>query len=80
MHSSGGYMLMRWVKYDHQEVPISMDTYSIHGCGRSMGTMQHLPYLPANIMSLLTHRHMRLIPRRKEKGALPVLCGSELVS
>ena len=45
-----------------------------------MGTMQHLPYLPANIMSLLTHRLMRLIPRRKEKGVLPVLCGGELVS
>ena len=42
VHAIGGYLPMRWVEYDHEEVPISMDKYFIHGCGRSMGTMQHL--------------------------------------
>lgn len=36
------------------------------------GLQWYLPYLPANIMSLLTHRHMRLILRRKERGSLSV--------
>ena len=31
VHAIGGYLPMRWVEYDHQEVSISMDKYSIHG-------------------------------------------------
>ena len=34
---------MRWVKYDYEEVPFSMDKYSIHGSAIFMGTMQHIP-------------------------------------
>ena len=30
------------VEYDHEEGPISMEKYFIHGCDRSMGTMQHI--------------------------------------
>ena len=41
VYAIGGYLPMRWVEYNHEEVPISMDKYSIHECGRSMGTMQH---------------------------------------
>ena len=33
VHAIGGYLPMRWVEYDLEEVPISMDKYSIHGCG-----------------------------------------------
>ena len=25
VHAIGGYLPMRWVEYDHEEVPISMD-------------------------------------------------------
>lgn len=32
---------MRRVEYGYEGVPISMDKYFIHGCGRSMSTMQH---------------------------------------
>ena len=39
------YLPMRRVEYDHEEVPISMDKYFIHGCGRSMSTMQHISFL-----------------------------------
>ena len=42
VHAIGGYLPMRWVVYDHEEVPNSMDKYFIHGCDRSMGTMQQL--------------------------------------
>ena len=31
VHPIGGFLPMRWVEYDHEEVPISMDKYSIHG-------------------------------------------------
>ena len=31
VHAIGGFLPMRWVEYDHEEVPISMDKYSIHG-------------------------------------------------
>ena len=31
VHLIGGFLPMRWVEYDHEEVPISMDRYSIHG-------------------------------------------------
>ena len=31
VHHIGGFLPMRWVKYDHEEVPISMDKYFIHG-------------------------------------------------
>ena len=50
----GGFLPMRRVEYDHQEVPISMDKYSIHGCGRLMGTMQHMPY-PQQLVSATMH-------------------------
>ena len=43
VHAIGGYLPMRWVEYDHEEVPFSMDKYSIHGSAISMGTMQHVP-------------------------------------
>ena len=33
---------MRWVKYHHEKVAVSIDIYCIHGYGRSMGTMQHV--------------------------------------
>ena len=42
IHAIGGYLPMRWVEYDHEEVPFSMDKYSIHGSTTSMGTMQHI--------------------------------------
>ena len=42
IHAIDGYLPMSWVEYDHKEVPISMDKYFIHGCGRSMGTMQQI--------------------------------------
>ena len=42
VHAIIGYLPTRWVEYDHEEVPISMDKYSIHVCGQSMGTMQHI--------------------------------------
>ena len=31
------------MEYDDELVPISMITYSIHGCDRSMGAMRHVP-------------------------------------
>ena len=31
VRSIGGFLPMRGVEYDHEEVPISMDKYSIHG-------------------------------------------------
>ena len=42
VHAIGGYLPMKWVEYGHEEVPMFMDKYSIHGCSRSMGTMQHI--------------------------------------
>ena len=48
VHTIDGYLPMRWVEYDHEEVPFSMDKYSIHGCGRSMGTMQQIQANPVN--------------------------------
>ena len=30
VHPIGGFLLMRWVEYDHEEVSISMDKSSIH--------------------------------------------------
>ena len=33
---------MRPVLYDHEIALISMDQYCIHGCDRSMGTMQQM--------------------------------------
>ena len=42
VHAIGGYLPMRWVEYDHEKVSISMDKYSIHGCDRSMSTMQQI--------------------------------------
>ena len=42
VHAIDGYLPTRWVEYDHEEVPMSMDKYSIHECGRSMGSMQHI--------------------------------------
>ena len=44
VHAIDGYWPMRWVEYDHEEVPISMDKYFIHECGRSMGIMQHVHF------------------------------------
>ena len=41
VHAIGGYLPMRWMEYDHEEVPISTDRYFIHACGLSMGAMQH---------------------------------------
>ena len=42
VYAIGGYLPMRWVEYDHEEVPFSMDKYSIHGSATSMGTMQQI--------------------------------------
>ena len=42
VHAIGGYLPMKWVEYDHEEIPFSMDKYSIHGSAISMGTMQHI--------------------------------------
>ena len=30
IHPIYGFLPMRWVEYDHEEVPISMEKYSIH--------------------------------------------------
>ena len=39
---------MRWVEYDHEEVPISMDKYSIHG--RNILSMDlKYPWVPCNM-------------------------------
>ena len=43
IYAIDGYLPMRWVEYDHEEVPFSMDKYSIHGSAISMGTKQHRP-------------------------------------
>ena len=40
IHPSGEFLPMRWMEYDRKKVPIFMDKYIIHGCGRFMGTMQ----------------------------------------
>ena len=43
-----GFLPMRWVEYDHEEVPISMDKYSIHG--RNILSMDlKYPWVPCNI-------------------------------
>ena len=42
VYAIDGYLPMRWVEYDHEEVSISMNKYFIHECGRFMGTMQHI--------------------------------------
>ena len=42
VYAIDGYLLMRWVEYDHEEVPFFMDKYSIHGSATFMDTMQHL--------------------------------------
>ena len=42
IYAINDYLPIRWVEYDHEEVPISMDKYSIHGSATSMGTMQHV--------------------------------------
>ena len=42
VYAIGGYLPMRWVEYDHEEVSFSMDKYSIHGSAISMGTMQQI--------------------------------------
>ena len=47
-HGSNGFLPMRWVEYDHEEVPISMDKYSIHG--RNILSMDlTYPWVPCNI-------------------------------
>ena len=30
VHPIGGFLPMRWVEYDHEEIPISMDKCSVH--------------------------------------------------
>ena len=62
---------------------LSSTTYVDHTGGlvySLLGLQWYLQYLPANIMSLLTHRHMRLVLRQKERGSLSVPCGGKLVS
>ena len=44
VHAIDGCWPMRWVEYDHEEIPISMDKYFIHECGRSTGIMQHVHF------------------------------------
>ena len=31
VHLIGGFLPMRWVQYDHEEIPISIDKDSVHG-------------------------------------------------
>ena len=45
-----GHWPMRWVEYDHEEVPISMDKYFIYECGRFMGIMHHVHFSKYLIM------------------------------
>ena len=47
----GGFLPMRWVEYDYEEVPFSMDKYSIHG--RNILSMDLIyPWVPCNIDNL----------------------------
>ena len=51
IHAIGGFLPMRWVEYEHEEVPISMDKYSIHG--RNILSMDlKYPWVPCNISAL----------------------------
>ena len=47
VHAIDGFLPMRWVEYEHEEVPISMDKYSIHG--RNILSMDlKYPWVPCN--------------------------------
>ena len=47
VYAIDGFLLMRWVEYDHEEVPISMDKYFIHG--RNILSMNlNYPWVPCN--------------------------------
>ena len=56
IYAIDGFLPMRWVEYDHEEVPISMDKYFIHG--RNILSMDlKYPWVPCN-----------MYPARNEKG------------
>ena len=57
VHAIDDYLPMRWIEYDYEEVPISMDKYSIHG--RNILSMDlRYPWVPCNIrMGFPRNRH-----------------------
>ena len=47
VHAIDGFLPMRWVEYDHAEVPISMNKYSIHGRNILSTDLKYL-WVPCN--------------------------------
>ena len=48
VHAIGGFLPMKRVEYDHEEVPFSMDKYSIHGWNILSMDLEY-PWVPCNI-------------------------------
>ena len=48
VHAIDEFLPMRRVEYDHEEVPFSMDKYSIHGCNILSMDLEY-PWVPCNI-------------------------------
>ena len=48
IYAIGEFLPMRRVKYDHEEVPFSVDKYPIHGWNIPSMDLEH-PWVPCNI-------------------------------
>ena len=47
IYAIDGFLPMRRVEYDHEEIPFSMDKYSIHGCNILSMDLEY-PWVPCN--------------------------------
>ena len=65
IYAIDGFLLIRRVKYDYEEIPFSMNKYFIHECNILSMDLEY-PWVPCNISGLSTMSRNDLLGRNNQ--------------